>query len=87
MFQAVRIYGEYLYIRSFRPHSYDFPTLSPEAGAWLLQERDVKIIGVDSISPDRFQIGGFQNHVVLLGANRLIVENLRVCPVCTCDIM
>jgi len=58
--------------------NYDFPTVSPEAGVWLLQERDIKIIGVDSISPDLFEIGGFPNHRLLLGANRLIVENLKI---------
>jgi kynurenine formamidase len=51
----------------------DYPVLSVSAAAWLL-ERKVHLVGMDTPSPDREP---HSVHYVLLGANMVIVENLR----------
>jgi len=53
------------------------PSVSPEAGAWLFHERDTRILGVDTLSPDPIR-DAFPNHVLYLSDGRLIVENLKI---------
>lgn len=56
--------------------------MSAEAGLWLFDNRDIKIIGTDTLSPDPFTINGVATnsrpiHQKYLPNNRLIVENLN----------
>ncbi|CAG5127942.1 unnamed protein product, partial [Candidula unifasciata] len=62
--------------------NYVFPALGAEAGIWLYENRDIKIIGTDTLSPDPFAIKGvsvtsFPVHQKYLPNNRLIIENLK----------
>jgi kynurenine formamidase len=51
----------------------DYPVLSDQAATWLV-ERGAHLVGMDTPSPDRDPHGA---HYILLGANMVIVENLR----------
>jgi kynurenine formamidase len=53
-----------------------FPGWSGEAVAWLVDEREIVGIGVDTLSLDPGRATAFVAHVTLLGANRFGVENL-----------
>lgn len=53
-----------------------FPAWSPGAAAFLVEERDIVGIGVDTISMDNTTSPTFEAHRVLLGAGRYGVENL-----------
>ncbi len=53
-----------------------FPGLSPEAAKWLVNNRNIKSIGIDTPSIDYGQSQLFQSHVVLLSENIPIFENL-----------
>lgn len=53
-----------------------FPGLSPEAAQWLVDERDIKSIGLDTPSIDYGQSKMFRSHVILLGQNIPAFENL-----------
>ncbi len=53
-----------------------FPAWSPEAAAFLIDERDIVGIGVDTISMDNTTSPTFESHRILLGAGRYGVENL-----------
>ncbi|TRZ46476.1 cyclase family protein [Robertkochia solimangrovi] len=53
-----------------------FPGLSPEAAIWLIQNRNVKAVGIDTPSIDYGQSEYFKTHVILLGANIPVFENL-----------
>jgi kynurenine formamidase len=55
-------------------NNYRFPSVSKEA-ALLLLEREVKGLGVDTLSPDRPE-SGYPVHAELLGAGKYIVENV-----------
>lgn len=62
--------------------NYVFPAMSAEAGLWLFDNRDIKILGTDTLSPDPFTINGVAInsrpiHQKYLPNNRLIVENLN----------
>ncbi|CAG5124214.1 unnamed protein product [Candidula unifasciata] len=61
--------------------TYIYPYVTLEAAKWLLDERDVRAYGSDTITLDPFQINkkfsGFPIHVLLLPHNRIIIENLR----------
>ena len=52
-----------------------FPVLSEEAARWV-SERKLKGIGVDAISVDPVDSTTLPNHLILLGAGMVIVENL-----------
>jgi kynurenine formamidase len=54
-----------------------FPGFSGEAVAWLLAERAIGGIGVDTLSLDPGPSSTFDAHLTLLGADRIGVENLR----------
>jgi kynurenine formamidase len=53
-----------------------FPGLHPEAAAWLVDERQVKAVGIDTASIDYGQSTNFETHVALLSQNVLVFENL-----------
>lgn len=53
-----------------------FPGLSEEAATWLIQNRSIKAIGIDTPSIDYGQSKLFKAHVVLLSNNIPAFENL-----------
>lgn len=53
-----------------------FPGLHPDAASWLVGERSVKAVGIDTASIDRGQSTDFEAHQVLAGANVPIFENV-----------
>jgi kynurenine formamidase len=53
-----------------------FPGLHPEAAAWLVRERQVKAVGIDTASIDYGQSTKFETHVALLSQNISVFENL-----------
>lgn len=53
-----------------------FPGFSKDAVDWLLAERDIAGIGVDTLSLDPGRSQTFAAHVALLRANRYGIENL-----------
>jgi kynurenine formamidase len=56
--------------------NYNFPGWSEDALRWLLEERDIKGIGVDTMSLDPGNSTTFPVHLLLLGADRYGLENL-----------
>lgn len=53
-----------------------FPGLSPTAATWLVDNRNIASIGLDSPSIDYGQSTDFQSHVILLSENIAVFENL-----------
>jgi kynurenine formamidase len=53
-----------------------FPGLHPEAAAWLVRERQVKAVGIDTASIDYGQSTTFETHIVLLTQSVPVFENL-----------
>ncbi len=53
-----------------------FPGLSPEAAQWLVDNRNIKAIGIDTPSIDYGQSQLFKSHVILLSKNIPAFENL-----------
>lgn len=53
-----------------------FPGLHPEAATWLIRERQVKAVGIDTASIDYGQSTKFETHVTLLSHNVPVFENL-----------
>ena len=53
-----------------------FPGLSPEAASWLVNNRNIKSIGLDTPSIDYGQSTDFQSHVILLSENIPAFENV-----------
>jgi len=53
-----------------------FPGLHPEAAAWLVRERQVKAVGIDTASIDYGQSTKFETHVALLSQTVPVFENL-----------
>jgi len=53
-----------------------FPGLHPDAAAWLIQNRSINAIGIDTASIDYGQSQYFESHVILLGENIPAFENL-----------
>lgn len=56
-----------------------FPGFSPEAAEWLVRERDIRGIAIDTPSIDRGQSKDFKVHQVICGADRLALENIARC--------
>lgn len=59
-----------------------FPAVGAEAGGWLYDNRAIKIIGTDTLTPDPLNINGkeitaFPIHQKYLPNGRLIIENLK----------
>ncbi|MDP1586337.1 MAG: cyclase family protein, partial [Prosthecobacter sp.] len=53
-----------------------FPGLHPEAASWLIAERPIKAIGLDTASIDHGQSTLFESHRILLGKNIPAFENV-----------
>ncbi len=53
-----------------------FPGLAPEAARWLMEQRAIKAIGIDTASIDHGQSTHFESHVTLCGHNVPIFENV-----------
>jgi kynurenine formamidase len=53
-----------------------FPGLHPDAASWLVKNRDIKAIGLDTPSIDFGQSTHFQAHVILFKANIPAFENV-----------
>jgi kynurenine formamidase len=53
-----------------------FPGIDPDATAWLLKERKVAGLAVDTLSLDRGSSKDFRTHVLWLGAGRWGLENV-----------
>lgn len=56
--------------------TFHFPGWSAEAVEWLLQRREIRCIGVDTLSLDNGPSQTFDVHKLLLGADRYGLENL-----------
>ena len=54
-----------------------FPGLSPEAAEWLVKNRNINAIGLDTPSIDYGQSEYFKSHVILLSENIPAFENLN----------
>lgn len=53
-----------------------FPGLHPEAARWLISERAIKAVGIDTASIDYGQSTGFQTHVTLFAEGVPAFENV-----------
>jgi kynurenine formamidase len=53
-----------------------FPGLDPDAAKWLVENRKIKAIGLDTASIDYGQSSEFKSHVVLMTNNVPAFENL-----------
>ena len=53
-----------------------FPGFSPEVTKLLVSERKIRGLGIDTLSIDRGISSDFASHKILLGANRIALENL-----------
>jgi kynurenine formamidase len=53
-----------------------FPGLHPEAAAWLVRERQIKAVGIDTASIDYGPSTRFETHVALLSHQVPVFENL-----------
>lgn len=53
-----------------------FPGLHPEAAEWLVEERNIKAVGLDTASIDYGQSTGFETHRILAVRDIPIFENL-----------
>jgi len=56
--------------------TFHFPGFSPEAAAWLLRERRVAGIAVDTMSLDNGTSGEFKTHQLWLPSGRWGLENV-----------
>jgi len=57
-----------------------YPGFHPDAAKWLVEERDITGIGVDTLSLDYGASADFATHVTVLGAGRFGIENLANLP-------
>ena len=53
-----------------------FPGIAPETADWLVKNRNIKAMGLDTPSLDRGQSKDFATHQVLMGASKPGFENL-----------
>ena len=53
-----------------------FPGLAPEAARWLVEQRRIRAIGIDTASIDHGPSTHFESHVILCGAEVPIFENV-----------
>lgn len=53
-----------------------FPGLAPEAARWLVQNRKIKAVGLDTASIDYGQSQNFESHVALMSENIPAFENV-----------
>ena len=53
-----------------------FPGFSPEAARFLVEERDIRGIGIDDFSVDPAAADGFPVHGIVNGAGKYHLENV-----------
>ena len=53
-----------------------FPGISPETASWLVTERDIAAVGIDTASIDRGQSTKFETHQILFAENIPAFENV-----------
>ncbi|MEQ8790234.1 MAG: cyclase family protein [Pirellulaceae bacterium] len=53
-----------------------FPGLAPEAAKWLVEQRQVRAVGIDTASIDYGQSERFESHVTLFSSNVPAFENV-----------
>lgn len=53
-----------------------FPGLAPDAAKWLIEQRSIKAVGIDTASIDRGQSTRFGSHVKLFEHNVPVLENV-----------
>lgn len=53
-----------------------FPGIAPDTARWLIEQRSIKALGLDTASLDYGQSGDFKTHQILLGRNKPGFENL-----------
>jgi kynurenine formamidase len=53
-----------------------FPGINPKTTSWLITEREVKAVGLDTPSLDYGQSKDFKTHQILMGSNKPGFENL-----------
>lgn len=53
-----------------------FPGIDPEAAQWLVDNRNIKGIGVDTLSFDKGTSSEFRSHLILLGHGIFGLENM-----------
>jgi kynurenine formamidase len=53
-----------------------FPGLDPDAARWLVEERSIDAVGLDTPSIDRGQSQLFESHRILFAANVPAFENV-----------
>lgn len=61
---------------SENPAGLHFPGLDPQAALWLIQQRKIKAIGIDTLSIDYGQSKTFESHQTLTQNNIPIFENV-----------
>lgn len=57
----------------------NFPVLTTEAAGWLVEQK-IKAVGIDAISFDPMDSEQLPVHRILLGAEILLLENLKIHP-------
>jgi kynurenine formamidase len=57
------------------PHLH-FPGISPQAASWLVNERSIEAVGIDTPSIDYGQSSRFETHVILYEAGLIGYENI-----------
>ncbi|CAL1268757.1 unnamed protein product [Larinioides sclopetarius] len=55
---------------------FHFPGLAPEAAVWLVQNRNIYAIGVETLSFDKGSSKNFMSHQTLLGHGIYAIENM-----------
>jgi kynurenine formamidase len=71
--------GDYLGTEAVGPAAVSelhFPGLHPDAARWIVENRSVAVVGIDTPSIDYGQSTDFETHVVLYGANIPGLENV-----------
>ncbi|CAL1527164.1 unnamed protein product [Lymnaea stagnalis] len=58
--------------------TFHFPIVSIDAARWLLEKRDIKILGSDVPAPDGPRDNTFPVHRLLLAQNVIILENVMI---------
>lgn len=71
---ATQIFG--VDVNRFPSTDFRFPGISPAAAQWLIDNRDINGVGGDTPSPDRGGGSHFRTHRTILGANKVILENV-----------
>jgi kynurenine formamidase len=71
-----RYWGSPRYANLDAQKTLHFPGYSPEVARFLVQERDIKGIGIDNLSVDRGMSKKFEVHHIVNGAQRYHLENI-----------